>query len=80
MASIAVAANTVATNTAARALRRRHYSSLAGCFSIQDNPVPKAPLVSTISIAAANWSRVADGFDKVADTASLIELDRRYLF
>jgi hypothetical protein len=32
--------------------------------------VPKHRLIRPISIATATWSRVADGFDKTAETSS----------
>jgi len=47
---------------------RRVYSSR---FSARrGGAVPKHPLFRPISIAAATWSRVADGFPKTAETAS----------
>src|SRR5258705_7943657 len=39
-------------------------------FLIRGGHVPKHRLFSPISIAAATWPRVADGFDKTAETAS----------
>ena len=39
-------------------------------FLIRGGHVPKHRLFRPISIAAATWPRVADGFDKTAETAS----------
>jgi hypothetical protein len=67
--SIAVAAITVPPNaTAMGGARRGLYSNrFSAC---RGGPVPKHPLFRPISIAVANWSRVADGFDITAETAS----------
>jgi len=44
--------------------------SLIVLLVLRNCQLPKQWLVRPISIAAASWLRVADGFDKTAETAS----------
>jgi hypothetical protein len=67
MASIAVAAVTVAPDSAG-ALRGREGDVSPPKFC--GGQFPKQWRFRPISIAAASWRRVVDGFDKTAETAS----------
>jgi hypothetical protein len=57
----------LATNAAATGAARR---AMTVWPSVRGGHVPKHRLFRPSSIAVATWSRVADGFDKTAETAS----------
>jgi hypothetical protein len=48
----------------------REDSILTASRTCRGGHVPKHRLIRPISIATATWSRVADGFDKTAETSS----------